>query len=156
MSEAEPPATLLPEASNEAVDILLVEDNPNDVQLTLHALNRYRLTNRVRVVRDGAEALAFPHAQGAEGPKVVFLDLKLPRVDGIEVLRAIRGDPRTRTIPVVILTSSREERDIAQTYALGANSYIVQPGDFDQFTEAVRQLGLYWVVLNQRSPGAAP
>jgi len=152
MSEAEPPATMLPEATNEAVDILLVEDNPNDVQLTLHALNRYRLTNRVRVVRDGAEALEFLRARGADGPKVVFLDLKLPRVDGIEVLRAIRGDARTRTIPVVVLTSSREERDIAGLYDLGANSYIVKPVDFEQFTEAIRQLGLYWVLLNQRAP----
>jgi two-component system response regulator len=152
MSQAGPPAPPLSEATNEAVDILLVEDNPNDVQLTLHALNRYRLTNRVRVVRDGAEALDFLHASGAEGPKVVFLDLKLPRVNGIEVLRAIRGDARTRTMPVVVLTSSREERDIAGLYELGANSYIVKPVDFEQFTEAIRQLGMYWVLLNQRAP----
>jgi two-component system, response regulator len=152
MSQPGPPAPTLSEATNEAVDILLVEDNPNDVQLTLHALNRYRLTSRVRVVRDGAEALDFLHASGADAPKVVFLDLKLPRVNGIEVLRAIRGDPRTRMMPVVVLTSSREERDIAGLYELGANSYIVKPVDFEQFTEAIRQLGMYWVLLNQRAP----
>jgi two-component system response regulator len=141
------------------VEILLVEDNPNDVQLTLHALKRHRLANRVLVVRDGVEALEFLFATGAyadrrnaESPRLVMLDLKLPRVDGMEVLRAIRGNPRTRTIPVVMLTSSREERDIAETYDLGANSYIVKPVDFEQFTEAVRQLGMYWVLLNQRAP----
>src|SRR6202171_5172858 len=152
MSTAEPQLTSLPEATDEDVEILLVEDNPNDVEMTLHALKRSGLTNRIRVVRDGAEALEFLFANGAELPKVVMLDLKLPRVDGIEVLRAVRADPRTRTIPVVVLTSSAEERDIAETYGLGANSYIVKPVDFDQFTEAVRQLGLYWVLLNQRAP----
>jgi two-component system response regulator len=144
-------------AGDEAVEILLVEDNPNDVQLTLHALKRYGLTNRIQVVRDGAEALeflfttgAFEHRANADTPKVVMLDLKLPLVDGIEVLREIRADPRTKTIPVVVLTSSREERDITQTYGLGANSYIVKPVDFEQFIESVRQLGMYWVLLNQR------
>jgi two-component system response regulator len=142
-----------------AVEILLVEDNPSDVQLTLHALKRHGLTNRVHVVRDGAEALEFLFATGAyaeragsDCPKVVMLDLKLPRVDGIEVLREIRANPLTHTLPVVVLTSSREERDIAQTYDLGANSYIVKPVDFEQFSEAVRQLGMYWVLLNQRPP----
>jgi two-component system, response regulator len=132
------------------------------VELTLHALKRYRLTNRIQVVRDGAEALeflfavgAYAHRKDADSPKVVLLDLKLPLVDGIEVLRAIRADPRTRTIPVVVLTSSREERDLTQTYGLGANSYIVKPVDFQQFTEAVRQLGMYWVLLNQRPPANA-
>jgi two-component system response regulator len=146
-------------AGDEAVEILLVEDNPNDVQLTLHALKRYGLTNRIQVVRDGAEALEFlfstgpfEHRANADTPKVVMLDLKLPLVDGIEVLREIRADPRTKTIPVVVLTSSREERDITQTYGLGANSYIVKPVDFEQFIEAVRQLGMYWVLLNQRAP----
>jgi two-component system, response regulator len=152
MSEAQQQSAMPPAAPNEPVEILLVEDNPNDVQLTLHALNRYRLTNRVRVVRDGAEALEFLFAQRADVPKVVLLDLKLPRVDGIEVLRAVRADARTRTIPVVVLTSSREERDVAEMYDLGVNSYIVKPVDFEQFTEAVRQLGLYWVLLNQRAP----
>lgn len=162
MSTLEPQPERQPEmtaGSDQAVEILLVEDNPNDVQLTLHALNRSRLTNRIQVVRDGAEALeflfatgAYAHREGSDSPKVVLLDLKLPRVDGMEVLREIRADPRTKTIPVVVLTSSREERDIAQTYGLGANSYIVKPVDFEQFTEAVRQLGLYWVLLNQRPP----
>ena len=126
MSAAESQLTTQPEATSEAVEILLVEDNPNDVEMTLHALKRYGLTNRIRVVRDGAEALEFLFANGAELPKVVMLDLKLPRVNGIEVLRAVRGDPRTRTVPIVVLTSSREERDITQTYDLGANSYIVE------------------------------
>ena len=103
-------------------------------------------------MRAGAEALDFLHASGTDGPKVVFLDLKLPRVDGVEVLRAIRADSRTRTLPVVVLTSSREARDIAGLYDLGANSYVVKPVDFEQFTEAIRQLGLYWVLLNQRAP----
>lgn len=137
------------------IEILLVEDNPGDVQLTLHALKRYGLTDRIHVVRDGAEALDFLFAPGAEVPKVVMLDLKLPRVDGIGVLRAVRADPRTRTIPVVMLTSSGEERDIAETYGLGVNSYVVKPVDFGEFTEAIRQLAMYWVLLNQRAPAVA-
>lgn len=138
------------------VEILLVEDNPNDVELTLHALGRYRLTNRIHVVRDGAEALEFVFGTGAyadrsleSSPKVVLLDLKLPKVDGLEVLRRMKSDERTRTIPVVVLTSSREEPDVRESYRLGVNSYIVKPVNFEQFTEAVRQLGLYWLLLNQ-------
>ncbi len=138
------------------VEILLVEDNPNDVELTLHAFKKNNLANRIHVVRDGAEALDFIFAQGAytarsikDGPKVVLLDIKLPKVDGLEVLRRIKGDPRTLKIPVVVLTSSREERDVVASYQLGVNSYIVKPVDFDRFTEAVLQLGLYWVLLNQ-------
>ena len=138
------------------VEILLVEDNPSDVELALHALKKNNLANRVEVVRDGAEALDFLFGIGSyagrniqDGPKVVLLDLKLPRVDGLEVLEKIRSDPRTKNIPVVMLTSSREERDIAESYNLGVNSYIVKPVDFEQFTEAVRQLGLYWLLLNQ-------
>lgn len=138
------------------VEILLVEDNPNDVELTLHALQKHHLTNQVHVVRDGAEALEFIFCTGAyanrrieNSPKVVLLDLKLPKVDGLEVLRKIKADPRTRRIPIVVLTSSREERDIVESYQLGVNSYIVKPVDFGQFTEAVRQLGLYWGLLNQ-------
>jgi two-component system response regulator len=139
-----------------SVEILLVEDNPNDVELTLHALQKNNLSNRVYVVRDGAEALEFIFATGSyanrnisDGPKVILLDLKLPKVDGLEVMRRIKSDPRTRLIPVVMLTSSREERDIVTSYDLGVNSYIVKPVDFQQFTETVRELGLYWLLLNQ-------
>lgn len=142
------------------VEILLVEDNPDDVELTLHALQRHKVTNSVQVVGDGAEALDFLFCTGQyagraadNAPKVILLDLKLPLVDGLEVLRQVKGDPRTRTIPVVVLTSSREERDIVESYQLGVNSYIVKPVDFGQFTEAVREVGLYWMLLNQ-SPGA--
>jgi CheY-like chemotaxis protein len=138
------------------VEILLAEDNPNDVELTLHTLRKHNLANRIHVVRDGAEALEFLFCTGtyaqrdiAQGPKVVLLDLKLPLVDGLEVLQRIKGSPRTRTIPVVVLTSSREERDIVESYRLGVNSYITKPVDFEQFTEAVRALGMYWVLLNQ-------
>jgi len=138
------------------VEILLVEDNPNDVELTLHALKKHNLANRIEVVRDGAEALEFIFCTGAyahrhieNSPKVILLDLKLPKVDGLEVLRRVKSDPRTRTIPVVVVTSSREERDIVESYKLGVNSYITKPVDFEQFTEAVRQLGLYWLLLNQ-------
>jgi two-component system, response regulator len=141
------------------VEILLVEDNPNDVRLALHAFKKNRLANRIQVARDGAEALEFIFCTGAfagrdigNRPKVILLDLKLPLVDGLEVLRRIRDDPRTRTIPVVVLTTSREEPDIAKSYQLGVNSYIVKPVDFDQFVEAARQLGMYWLLLNQQ-PG---
>jgi two-component system, response regulator len=139
-----------------AVEILLVEDNPRDVELTLHVFQRHHLTNRIHVVRDGAEALDFLFCTGAyaernihQAPKVMLLDLKLPKVDGLGVLRRIKADARTRTIPVVVLTSSREEPDIAESYHLGVNSYIVKPVDFEQFTEAVRLLGMYWLLLNQ-------
>ena len=137
------------------VEILLVEDNPNDEMLALHALKKHNLANKVHVVRDGAEALEFIFCTGAyaqrsfENPRVILLDKKLPLVDGMEVLRQIRADPRTRLVPVVMLTSSAEERDIIESYQLGVNSYIVKPVDFDQFTEAVRQLGFYWLLLNQ-------
>lgn len=138
------------------VEILLVEDNPNDVELTLHALRKHNIANHIHVVRDGAEALEFifgPDAGGGRpirnGPRVILLDLKLPKVDGLEVLRRVKGDHRTRAIPVVVLTSSREERDMVESYELGANSYIVKPVDFQQFTDSVRQLGLYWLLLNE-------
>jgi two-component system response regulator len=138
------------------VEILLVEDNPNDIKLALHAFKTNNLANHVHVVRDGAEALEFIFAtdryagrNASIPPKVILLDLKLPLVDGIEVLRRIKSDPRTQMIPVVIMTSSKEERDMVDSYQLGVNSYIVKPVDFDQFTEAVRQLGYYWLLLNQ-------
>jgi two-component system response regulator len=142
--------------TDNAIEILLVEDNPNDVELTLRVFEKHHLTNRIHVVRDGAEALEYlfatgkyAHRQIENGPKVVLLDLKLPFVDGREVLQRIKGDLRTRKIPVVVLTSSREESDIVESYNLGVNSYIVKPVDFQQFDDAVRQLGLYWVLLNQ-------
>jgi two-component system response regulator len=138
------------------VEILLVEDNPNDVELALHALKKNNIANSIEVARDGAEALDFIFCTGAyaqrnmdNAPKVILLDLKLPKVDGLEVLRQLKSDPRTRAIPVVVLTSSREERDIVESYNLGVNSYIVKPVDFGQFTEAVHTLGLYWLLLNQ-------
>ncbi len=142
--------------TNRPVEILLVEDNPNDVELTLHALKENNLSNHIEVVRDGAEALDFIFCQGVysqrsidQPPKVILLDLKLPKVDGLEVLRRIKAESHCRMIPVVVLTSSREERDIVESYKLGVNSYIVKPVDFEQFTEAVRGLGLYWLLLNQ-------
>ena len=142
--------------TDKPIEILLVEDNPNDVKLALHALKKNNIANRIEVVRDGAEALEFIFATGAyadrqnaENPRVILLDLKLPKVDGLEVLRQIKSDPRTRAIPVVVLTSSREDRDIVESYNLGVNSYIVKPVDFEQFNESVRQLGMYWLLLNQ-------
>jgi two-component system response regulator len=138
------------------MEILLVEDNPADVELTLRALKKHNLANQVKVVSDGAQALDYLFGSGAyEGensqppPKVVFLDLKLPKVDGREVLRRMKADAKTRIIPVVVLTSSQEERDIAESYKLGVNSYVVKPLDFNKFVEAVSELGLYWVLLNQ-------
>jgi two-component system response regulator len=144
---------------NDPVDILLVEDSPDDIELTLRTLNKHLVTTRIEVVRDGAEALDYllctgPHAARSIElkPRLVLLDLKLPKVNGLEVLRKIKSDPRSRTIPVVVLTSSSEDRDIAEAYQLGVNSYIVKPVDFKQFDEAIRQVGLYWLLLNYR-PG---
>jgi two-component system response regulator len=139
--------------------ILLVEDNPDDEALTLRALSKNNIRNPVVVARDGVEALDWMFGTGvhagrdtAELPSVVLLDLKLPKVDGLEVLRRIRADERTRLAPIVILTSSREEQDLVNGYRLGANSYIRKPVDFAQFIEAVKQLGLYWLVLNETVP----
>lgn len=138
------------------VEILLIEDNPSDEELTQRALRKNNIANRLHVARDGAEALEFIFATGAytgrkveNGPKLILLDLKLPKVDGLEVLKRVKTDERTMSIPVVVLTSSKEERDIVDSYKLGVNSYIVKPVDFDKFVEAVAQLGIYWLLLNQ-------
>jgi two-component system response regulator len=142
--------------------ILLVEDNPDDVALTLRALKKNNLGNQIFVAGDGVEALDYlfgtgPHVSRDVGvqPEVILLDLKLPKMDGFEVLRKLRANPRTRLLPVVIMTSSREQQDLIDGYGLGANSYVTKPVDFERFVEAVRQLGLYWLVLNERPPHAA-
>ena len=142
--------------SLKAVGILLVEGNPHDEESTLWGLKKHNLTNKVQVVKDGEEALDFVFATGVYSkrkgknvPKVIFLDLKLPKVDGLEVLEKIKSDERTKMIPVVVLTSSKEEIDMVQSYKLGANSYIVKPVDFEKFVEAVSELGLYWLLLNE-------
>jgi CheY-like chemotaxis protein len=140
-----------------AIEILLVEDNPSDAELAMHALSKRNLANHVQLVGDGAEALDFLFHQGAYSdrgvasvPKLVLLDLKLPKISGLEVLRQIKANAHTHNIPVVALTSSREDRDLNEAYRLGVNSYILKPVDFQQFSEVVRQLGLYWLLLNQR------
>jgi two-component system, response regulator len=145
----------MPTAENLPVEILLVEDNANDVELTRHAFRQHHLANSMHVIRDGAEALEFIFGTGRyEGrdtgvqPRLILLDLKLPLVHGLEVLRRVKGDRLTQRIPVVVLTSSAEERDVVESYELGVNSYIVKPVDFEQFAEAVRTLGLYWLLLN--------
>jgi CheY-like chemotaxis protein len=144
------------------VDILLVEDNPDDLDLTLYALKRNNLANAVHIARDGEEALDFVFCRGAyqnrsfdDPPKVVLLDLKLPKVDGLEVLRAIKNDRRTKAVPVVVMTSSKEQRDMVEGYQLGVNSYIQKPVDFDDFRNLIKQLGFYWLVVNQPPPAAA-
>jgi CheY-like chemotaxis protein len=144
------------------IEILLVEDSPADVELTLHALRHNQIANRIHVVQDGEEALEFLFCRGEYAdrsfkspPKVVLLDLKLPKVDGLEVLRQVKTDPRTKAIPVVILTASREEKDLVNSYHLGVNAYIQKPVDFDKFRETVKQLGLHWLVINQPPPPAA-
>ena len=147
-------------AKNRETEILLVEDNADDLELTLHALRSNKVVNKIEVARDGEEALDFLYCRGrfagrlqGAKPNLVLLDLKLPKVDGLEVLREIRNHPATRTIPVVILTSSKEEKDLVMGYRLGVNSYIQKPVDFQQFRDTVRQLGLYWLVVNQPPPG---
>jgi two-component system, response regulator len=141
--------------SRDMVEILLVEDNPADAELTLHSLRKNQLANSIYVVRDGEEALDFLFCRRAYAgrdssiPKLVLLDLKLPKVDGAEVLQAMRAEVRTKAIPVVVLTSSKEQQDVTKMYQLGVNSYIQKPVDFDQFQQTIRQLGLYWLVVNQ-------
>src|SRR5271170_128880 len=139
-----------------AVEILIVEDNEQDLELAQRALRKAKLTNHIHVARDGEEALEFIFCEGPyaerkieNGPKVILLDLKLPKVDGLEVLRRIKNDPRTNSIPVVVLTSSKEQSDVVESYHLGVNSYIVKPVNFEQFTEVVQKLGMYWLLLNQ-------
>ena len=139
--------------------ILLVEDNPDDELLAIRALKKNNISNEVVVARDGVEALDYLFGTGAhagrdmsEMPQIILLDLKLPKIDGLEVLRRLRNDERTKLLPVVVLTSSREEQDLTESYSLGANSYIRKPVNFAQFTEAIRQLGLYWLVLNESPP----
>jgi CheY-like chemotaxis protein len=141
------------------VEILLVDDSAEDVELTVLALRRNKLCNDIQVAEDGAEALDFLFCRGvfkdrtfSRPPKLVLLDLKMPKVDGLEVLRAVRGDERTKTIPVVILTSSKEERDLIDGYNLGASAYIQKPVDFDQFADTIRQIGMFWLLINQPPP----
>ncbi|MFZ0958209.1 MAG: response regulator [Candidatus Sulfotelmatobacter sp.] len=142
---------------NSGVDILLVEDSQDDIDLALHALRQGKLANSIFVVRDGEEALDFLFCRGAHSdrsfthpPKLVLLDLKMPKVDGLQVLKQVKADPRTKAIPVVIMTSSREERDLIEGYNSGVNSFIQKPVDFEQFRETVKSLGMYWLVVNQR------
>jgi len=144
------------------IEILLVEDNPDDVELAVHALRREKLANEITVARDGEEALDVIFCRGPHSgrsfhspPRVVLLDLKLPKVQGLDVLKAIKGDPRTKAIPVVIMTSSREERDLVDSYKLGVNAYVQKPVDFEQFRGIVKELGLFWVVINQPPPAKA-
>jgi len=144
--------------SDKEVQILLVEDNADDVELTLHALRRDQMANKIHVVRDGEEALAFlfdPQTARHTHLKLVLLDLKLPKVDGMEVLKKVKSDPRTRRIPVVVMTSSREESDLVRSYDLGANSYLQKPVDFDQFRDVVKRMGFYWLLINQPPPQEA-
>jgi two-component system, response regulator len=140
----------------DGMDILLIEDNPEDVEITLRAFQKHHVANKVHVVRDGEEALECLFSNGryavgnpCQNVRLILLDLKLPKVDGLEILQRCKTDPRTKHIPVVVLTSSREEQDLAQSYNYGVNSYVVKPVDFPQFSDAVRQLGLYWMLLNR-------
>ncbi len=141
---------------SQPIELLLVEDNPDDLELCLRALRKAKLANRIQVARDGAEALDFIFCEGVysgrsitDVPKLILLDLKLPKIDGLEVLKRIKGDPRTKIIPVVVLTSSKEQSDVVESYQLGVNSYIVKPVNFERFAEAVNHLGLYWLLHNQ-------
>jgi two-component system, response regulator len=144
------------------VEILLVEDNPSDAELTLHALEKSKLANQIQLARDGEEALDFLFCRGAfagrrfnMAPRLILLDLKLPRVDGLQVLREVKADSRTKAIPIVVLTSSKEETDLVRSYHLGVNSYIQKPVNFAEFQDVVRQLGMYWLLVNSQPPEAA-
>ncbi len=145
---------------NQLGRILLVEDDPRDVELTLTALEEYNLANEVVVTRDGAEVLDYLHCRGGfetrtgDNPAVLLLDLKLPKVDGLEVLRQIRSDEKLKMIPVVVLTSSREERDMVASYRLGVNAYVVKPVDFHEFVNAIKELGVFWAIVNEPPPGS--
>lgn len=145
-----------------AIEILLVEDNANDLELTLHALGKHNLANKIHIVRDGEEAMDFLFCRNKfsdrsfdNAPKVVLLDLKLPKIDGLEILRAVKSDSRTRAIPVVVMTSSKQQRDLIESYQLGVNSYIQKPINFGEFQEVIRQLGYYWLAINQPAPTGA-
>ena len=147
---------------NEPIEILLVEDNPADAELALHALRKSKMANHIQVLQDGAEALEFLFCRGpfanrsfVSPPRLVLLDLKLPKVDGLQVLREVKSDARTRAIPIIILTSSKEDRDLVTSYTLGVNSYIQKPVNFNEFQEVVRQLGMYWLLVNCKAPAAA-
>ena len=140
----------------EQVDILYIEDNPNDIELTLRALKKRNLANSILIIKDGEEALEYIFCHGryaqrdkGQKPKIILLDIKLPKVNGIEILKRIKSDKDTKTIPVIILTSSREESDLIKSYNLGVNSYVVKPLNFDSFSEAVSSLGLYWLLINE-------
>jgi two-component system, response regulator len=148
--------------TSDDLHILLVEDNPRDLKLTLHALSEENLGNSIQVVRDGEEALDFLFCRGGfasrsfdHPPRLVLLDLKLPKVDGLEVLHLVKADPRTKPIPVVVLTSSREEKDLVESYKLGVNAYIQKPVEFDAFRQAVKHLGLFWLVINEPPPASS-
>ena len=140
---------------NSAVEILIVEDTPQDLELALRALRKANLANRIEVARDGVEALDYIFCEGKHtdrkienAPKMILLDLKLPKIDGLEVLKRLKSDPRTKMIPIVVMTSSKEQSDVVESYNLGVNSYIVKPVNFEQFSEAVQKLGMYWLLLN--------
>lgn len=150
------------EFDSDAVEILLVEDNPSDAELTLHALKKSKLANNIQHVSDGEEALDFIFCRNAfssrridNGPRLILLDLKLPKVDGLQVLQAVKSDVRTKAIPIIVLTSSKEEQDLVRSYRLGVNSYIQKPVNFGEFQEVVRQLGMYWLLINTKPPSSA-